>query len=315
VAWHEFVDGGAQVRYVVVQNGVPGSPRSVPDSYARQVQPSGAATAGGYLLAYLASDGARDVVRAVDLDVNGAPVAGPDTITAPGASGSVPKVAAFGSQEAFAWIGAQGHHVALRGPETLGPTAVGTTLASPTLLNVPRIALDANGTLFVAYRDGGTQPTDWDVLLVTRPARGAFGAVVNVSKSPGSTSDDVAVALEPDGSLDIVWVEQDAIDPRFFEVSYSVRSPSGALTAPARFGNQGAMMWMPAVVPGLRVAWNGGGGGVGPLFSARPGAAPAPLLPALAGNQISASTGTTGLIDLAFVENTQPRRITYARIR
>src|SRR6185295_18514513 len=110
----------------------------------------------GYVVTYTANDGAADVVRAVRLDIDGAITDGPVTISAPGAGGAIPRVATSGDEEVFAWTDGSAHFFARRGAiETVDATAVGTTLVSGGILNFPRVVLEADGTIDLAYRDGG----------------------------------------------------------------------------------------------------------------------------------------------------------------
>jgi hypothetical protein len=315
VAWHEFVEGGSRIAYSIVSGGTPSPARVVPDPLPGQLRVSVAATNAGYVLAYQANDNGVSVIRSVEVDAAGEVSAAPATLTAPGKSGSVVRVAAAGDQKAFAWIDADGHTIALRGPiENLPPTRIGTQLQSSTVLNAPRVAIDNAGKVFVAYRDGG-ETTDWEVFVVTRLPQGRFTSPISVSRSPGQLSDDVAVAMEPNGSLDVVWIEQDPTDPNAFDASYAVRDPSGRFSAPKRFARQRSMMWLPSVTSGLRAAWNGGGTGVGPFYLASAGGAPSALLAPIVGSQISIAASSDGATHVAFVENTQPRRIVYSRVR
>jgi hypothetical protein len=316
VAWHEFgADGNPRIAYSLISGGIPTPTRIVPDSLPGQLRVSVAATDSGYVVAYQANDNGMTVIRSVELGAAGEVVSGPETITAPGKSGNVVRVAAAGQQKAFAWIEPEGHAIALRGPiETVPPTRIGTQLQSSTVLNAPRVAIDHAGKVFVAYRDGG-DTIDWEVFVVTRVPGGRFGAPVSISRSPGQLSDDVAVAMEPNGSLDVVWIEQDRGDPNIFDAFYAVRDASGRFSSPKRFGRQGAMMWLPSVTSGLRAAWNGGGTGIGPFYIAAASRPPAPLLPSVVGSQVSIAAASDGSVHVALVENTQPRRVVYTRVR
>ncbi len=204
VAWHEFVgDAGARIRYAHVAQGVPDATQTLADPFAPAIRASVATTTNGYVLAYQANDGTRDVVRAVELDATGNVTSGPDTISSPNQTGSMQRVASNGGEEVFAWTDGTAHWFAMRGAgETVPASLVGSTLLSQGLLNFPRVAIDAAGNVFIAYRDGGTNTSDWDVLLVTRAPGAAFGAPVDVSNSSGLLSDDISLALEDDGTLD-----------------------------------------------------------------------------------------------------------------
>jgi hypothetical protein len=314
VAWHEFGDAGAYVAYTRVVAGVPGSTQTLSDPYTPKLRPWVAATDAGYVVAYQANDGTEDVVRAVELDATGAVTAGPDTISAAGQSAAMPHVAAAAGEEVFAWTDGTAHSYAMRGGgETVAATPVGTTLAAQGLLNFPRVAIDASGNVFLAYRDGGSSSSDWDVLLVTRPSGGSFGAPVDVSNSPGLLSDDISLAMEDDGTLDLAWVDQNALDVNTFEVMYATRSPQGVVSPSAYYGLQGLWTWTPSVTRGLVCVWNAGSTGTGPFYVASPTSPPAPLLAPETGNMPSLARETGGALDLAWDESTTPRRVRYAR--
>jgi hypothetical protein len=301
VVWHEFPPGqGARIAYSLVENGIAGPAAALAEPFSGAKQPSVAATSQGYVLTYSANDGMMDVIRAVRLDIDGAILDGPVTISAPGAVGAMPRVAAAGDEEAFAWTDGSAHHFARRGSlETLEATPVGTSLQSGGILNFPRVALTPDGTSYLAYRDGGADTIDWEVLLVTRPAGQSFGLPANVSKSPGLLSDDISLALEVDGTLDIAWVDQDGEDVTTFEVEYAARSPDGEVTAPARYGEQGLWTWKPAVVRGLASVWYTGTLS-GPMYFGAPGLAPTPILPAENVGHVAMALGEEGTYHLAF---------------
>ena len=278
-AWHEFDAASvAHVVFALAQEGCVGPMTAVADAYAPARRPAVAATTAGWVVAYEASDGATDVIRAVELDADGSVLAGPDTISTPGLFGDWVDVDARGDDEAFAWTDGSAHYFAMRGPrETVAAGLVGTTLVSTGLLNYPRIALAGDGTLHLAWRDGGVQAIDWDVLVVTRPSGGAFGAPVDVSQSPGYGSDSMDVAVEADGTLDLVWAEQDPADVSAYEATYATRSAAGVWSAPARYGPQGDQIWTPSVAAGLAAVWNTNTAAAGPLYFA-PGPEPAMLV-------------------------------------
>lgn len=315
VAWHDFVGAESRVVYSIVKNGVPGplTPLSAA-TLTGPKRPSVAVTPSGYVLAYQANDGTSDLVRAVELDAAGAVLSGPVSISTPGTAGEMPHVATNSSgEEAFAWTDGTAHHFALRGPgETVGPTPVGTTLLSTGTLNFPRIALDDSGRLFLAYRDGGVQTSDWDVLLVVRPSGGSFGAPVDVSKSPGLLSDDISLCMESDGTLDIAWVDQNPSNVNAFEVEHARRAPGGTISAPARYGTQNLWAWTPSIVAGAVTAWATGPQSFGPMFLAAPGKAPEPLLPSETGGQTALARGPNGALHFVFTDLSTPRRVHYA---
>ncbi len=308
VAWHEFVDGNPRVAYLVLRDGCPSTVRTIADGATRQLRPKVAATASGWAIAYEATLAGMGVVRAATLAPDGSLAGGPDTVGAPGYS---IQVAAAGDQLAFAWTDGQAHHYALRGPsENVPATAVGTTLADTTLLNVPVIALAADGTLFLAHRDGPSS-SDWEVLLAVRPPGGAFGAEVNVSQSPGLLSDDVAAAVEADGTLDLAWVDQNPFDVNSFDVAYASRAPSGAITPATFYAAQGLWTAGPSVVPGLAAAWRSGMTR-GPLYFATPAAAPSQILGAAQASQVALAKAPGGALHLAFCDGGQASVVRYS---
>ncbi len=316
VAFHDFAEAGSRIVYSMVKNGMPGSLMELSAAtLSGPKRPWVAQTPSGYVLAYQASDGTSDVVRAVELDADGAVTSGPVTISTPGSEAAMPRVATNSSgEEAFSWTDGSAHYVALRGPgENLAATAVGTTLLSGGLLNFPRIALDDSGRLFLAYRDGGATSGEWDVLLVVRPANGSFSAPVNVSNSPGLLSDDISLAMEPTGALDIAWVDQDPQDVNAFDVDYARREPGGNLSPVLTYGKQGLWTWAPIVVPGAISAWATGPQAFGPMYLGVPLAAPAPLLPGETGGQVAlARDPTSGALHFAYEDTATPRQIHYA---
>jgi hypothetical protein len=254
-----------------------------------------------------------DVVRSIMLGPDGAVSAGPETITLPGATGFMPQVTAAGDDVAYAWTMGSAHHFARRGAlETVAATAVGTTLITQTILNYPRIALDSSGVLYLAYRDGGTSSIDWDVRLLVRPKGGSFGGAVNVSSTPGKVSDDIALTLEADGTLDIAWVEQNAADSSSFDVTYTQRLASGSYSPRQRF-QQGLWAWAPSIVPGLGVAWRSGQGAAGPLYFGGPAQAPLQIMAPDLASVPHLARAPGGALHLVYDDARTPRRVQYAR--
>ncbi len=315
LVWHEFPPSASasQVSFALVQGGVVGAPQVVSDPFAGPKDPWVATTKLGYVVAYQANDGQADVIRAVEIDDTGAVVAGPDTISTPGVEATTPRVATNGDEEIFAWTDGTRHSFAMRGPkETVAASPVGTTLLAQGILNFPRVAIDDSGRVFLAYRDGGSDAAAWEVLLVVRPHGGAFGAPVDVSKSPGLLSDDIALALEPDGTLDLAWVDQDSVDINAFEVVHTTRAPSGQIGAPTDYGKQGLWSWTPSVVPGQASVWDTGGQGSGPLWYGAPGLAPTAILDGAQGGHPVMARGPDGVLHLVYADVEMPARIQYA---
>ena len=313
VVWQEFVGAVAHVAYAIVVGGVPQPTQIVVDPLNDGKHPWVATTTAGYVVAYQANDGTTDTVRAIEIDPTGAIVDGPVTLSTPGEEASTPRVAAAGAEELFAWTTGSTHVFTMRGPlETVPTTDVGTTLLSTVITNFPRVALTPAGNAFLAYRDGGSDSADWDVLLVARPHGGVFGAPVDVSQSPGLLSDDISLALEPDGTLDMAWVDQDSVNVDAFEVDYATRSPAGAVTAPARYGTQGLWTWTPSVVPGLGAVWYAGTGVTGPLYYGSPSTPPTEILPGSQGRDTVLALGPDGVEHLAFSSDAMPAQLVYS---
>jgi hypothetical protein len=221
-------------------------------------------------------------------------------------------VAARGDDVVYAWTDVVGHHVARRGPvEILAPTAVGTRLAAAGLVNFPRIAIGDSGTVFLAYRDGGPERTDYEVRLVTKRVGEPFSAPLNVSRSKGLMSDDVALAVEPDGRLRMVWVEQDGARPEDFEVVHATLDGARKPLAPERFGTLGLASFKPSVAPGLATVWQAGTVRSGQLYFADGPVAPAPILPHLQGGMATLAADARGDLHLAFVDLASPPRLRY----
>jgi hypothetical protein len=311
IAWHEFGDAGSRIAYAVVERGCVGEIRRVDEPLAQPIRPSAAATADGFVLAYHASDGGLERVRAVWLGADGEPEGPPETISAEGASGSYVRVATSGEETAFAWLDATGHAFARRGPlETVAATHVPNAVDDLVVDSSPRVALDPAGTVFLAYRNGSS--TEQEIFLLVRPKGGAFAPKVNVSQSPELLSDEVSMAVEPDGALDIAWIDQDPEDVNSFEVEYRRRAPAGSLGPRTRYGTQGLWSWSPSVLPGLTAAWRTGQGGIGPLYFAAGAEPPVPILDGETGSMPALARTSDGAEHLVFQDGALPRRIRYA---
>jgi len=316
VAWHDFPMGGTPPSRIVtttIIDGVPGPLAIVPEPLLDPKRPTLAATTAGFVLAWDATDAGVPSIRTIDLDADGAAIGTPVTISAAGVTGLAPRVAALGDDVAWAWTDGTTHYFARRGPvETVAATPVGTTLISTGLLNFPRIAVTGAGELLLAYRDGGVDAIDWEVLLEIKPVGSAFAGPLDISRSPGLLSDDISLAVEPDDTLDVVWVDQDPIDVNTFEVSHATRDPAGLIAAPVRFGTQGAWAWTPSAIPGMTAAWHTGAGAGGDLWLAEAGGAPSPILPGEQGAMVALTRDDGGALHLVYVTPSMPRAVRYA---
>ncbi len=145
-----------------------------------------------------------------------------------------------------------------------------------------------------------------------RPRGGAFGAEANVSNTPGLLSDDVSLAIDADGTLQIAWVDQDPVDVNSFEVNHATRAPSGALSAPALYGQQSQWSWTPSVTPGGAAAWRTGAGARGPLFFATPASGPQPTLAPRDVALLSLARAPGGDYHLAFTDGASPPVLFYS---
>ena len=312
VAWHEFPPGGKKrVAYVVVAGGCVGPIVTVADG-AESSLPWAVATQAGFYLVYQGNAGGPDEIHGLALDAAGAPLGAPERLSAAGAYGTMARAASVGDDVAIAWTDGARHWFARRGPvEAVAATMLSTTPVLTSQLQFPRVGIGAGGDLFFAWRDG-PQSSDTDVFLARRPKLGALGAAANVSGTSGYLSDDVALAVEPDGAIDVVWVEQDPVTVTAFEATWARRSAAGALGSPAYFGAQDAMAWTPSVVAGLKTVWRGGSAGIGPLFYADGATAPVPILAGQKASGTALARTATGALRLAFSDDATPRRVLYA---
>lgn len=302
LAWHDFSPTGSRIVYSLAEQGCVGELRVVDESLVQPIHPSVAATGDGFVLAYHAGN----AIRTVRLAPDGTPLGAPETI----GSGSYARVSAWGDQIAFAWLDATGHGFATRGPlDSVAATHVNNPIASLVVGASPRLAVDAQGTVFLAYRDGSS--TTQEVFLLTRPRNGSFGAKVNLSSSPNLLSDDVNLVVEPDGTLDIVWIEQEPMNGGSFEVQYRRRPLGGPLTAATRYATQGLWSWNPSVVPGMAAVWRTGQGAAGPL-SFTTGGAPAGILPGESASLLGLVRSADGVLHLLYQNAQTPRQIVYA---
>lgn len=313
LAWQETNRRESRVAYVVAVDGCIGAVRYLEDSIPNPRRPAVAATASGWVLAYEARDTPRPLVRAVRLDREGSVVAGPATISGRGAVASRVRVAAQGDDVVFAWTDVLGHYVARQGPvEEIPASAVGTRLAAAGLINFPRVTIDSDGTIFLAYRDGGPERTDFEIRLVTKKVGEPFSKPINISRSKGLMSDDVDLAVEADGRLRLVWVEQDQQRPETFEVVHATLDRSLERSQPVRFGTLGQVSFKPSVVAGLVAVWQVGTVRAGSLYFADGPGAPKQILHPIIGGMSSLAANEKGDLHLAFVDLADPPRLRYA---
>jgi hypothetical protein len=319
VAWHDFPAAGGPTRVLTraIVDGIPGAIVVVPETLVGPKWPAIVATTSGFVLAWAATDNGTSVIRSIDLDADGQPIGAPVTISATGAAGLIPQVAAYGDDVVWAWTDGTAHLFARRGPvETVAATPVGTTLLSGGIQNYPRVAITSTGVVLLAYRDGATTSA-YEVQLMIRQVGGAFAGPLDVSRSTDLSSDDIGLAIEPDDTLDIAWVDQDPVNANAFEVTHATRTPAGLVGAPGRFGSQNDWSWTPSVTPGLVTAWYTGMSFLGgPMWFANgPTSPPEPIL---AGEQASA-IGLARCADdsrhLAYSTTSTPREVRYSTRR
>lgn len=313
LVWQETVQGANRVAWARAENGCIGPVRYVEDELANPRRPSVAATASGWVLAYEARDVPDPLIRAVDLDAAATPLGPPETISEPGRVASRVQVEARGDDVVFAWTDAGAHWVARRGSiEELPPTRLASDLEAPGLVNVPSILLDGGGRLYLAYRDGGPERTDYEIQLLVREVGHPFGKPTNVSHSSGLMSDGVTMTAEEDGSVRLVWVEQADERPDAFEVVHATLSPDLEMTEPARFATLGLPSFEPSVTRGLATVWHAGSVRSGLLYFAPGPVAPRRILPGLTAGMTKLATDAAGNLHLAFVESADPPRLRYA---
>lgn len=313
VAWHDFPAGGGASRVVTraITGDSLGPIEPIAETFTGPKRPTLAVTTTGFVLAWDAVDAGVSVIRTIDLDAAGQAIGTPVSVSAPGVSGLVPRIAADGDDVAFAWTDGTQHFFARRGPaETVAAMPVGTgTLLAGGILNFPRIAITSDGVLLVGYCDGGPGSEDLEVLLVIRQIGGTFLGPLNISRSPGLRSDDLTLAIAPDDTLDFVWVDQDPVDVNDFEVDFATRTPAGTISVPGRFGTQGQQAWTPSAVSGLTAAWHTGGGAGGELWLAE-AAGPPQAIPT--GGELGAAVGLAradGALHVVYVTPAPPRQI------
>jgi hypothetical protein len=136
---------------------------------------------------------------------------------------------------------------------------------------------------------------------------------VNISNTANLLSDDISLALEPDDTLDLVWVDQDPANVNAFEVTHATRSPTGTVSAHDRFGTQGEWAWTPSAIPGMTAAWHTGGGAGGALWLGQDRGEPEAILPAEMGAAVALARDAAGALHLCYVTPAAPRQVMYAR--
>lgn len=314
VVWHDASSSGTRIAYALISSGCVGPIQALPETLSNPKLPQVAATTSGFTVVYQATDGAASVVRRVDLASDGSVLTAPRTISTPGTSGEMPHVAASGDDLLFAWTSGSAFYFATSGPsEAVAATPVGNTVQDPVLTVFPRLALAPDGTSFVGYCDGppgGEQ--NWDAELLARSRGGSFGGPIDLSNSPGLFDDQLALAMEPGGTLDVVWVAQSPIDVTTADVVYATRAMDGTLTAPNPFGIQGSMAWFPAVAPGLLTTWYLGNGPGGQLYFSGGAIAPAAIVPGTVAAAPAIALGPDGAVHLVFHDTQSPQQIHYA---
>lgn len=312
IAWQETIDGSNRVLYALASDGCVGPVTQLRDELPDPRLPAVAATASGFVLAYEAQDPPSPLVRFVFLDPEGRVTAAPETLSAPGEIASRIQVAANGDDVVFAWTNVHDHLIARRGPvERLPPTAVGSLIVDPGLINFPRIALGADGTLFLAYRDGGPASTDYEVLLLVREVGESFAEPVNISNTRGQMSDDVALAVEPDGRLRLVWVEQNKERPNFFGVVHATFDRADGSGGVGGFGSRTLQSAKPSVTTGLAAAWQNGLR-IGAIYFAPGPSPPERILPDFMSRGLALAGDPAESLHLVFADDGRPARLRYA---
>ncbi|MDX1644245.1 MAG: hypothetical protein R3244_07810, partial [Thermoanaerobaculia bacterium] len=256
LVWQETTRSGARVAYARVRQGCIEPAHWIEDPLPNPRRPAVAATASGWVVAYEVQDPPEPIVRAVELDPSGGVVQGPVTVSEPGRVGSRVRLAAFGDDVVFAWTDVANHWIARRGPvEEFSARQVGTELEAPGLVNFPRVLVDGDGRIYLAYRDGGPERTDYEILVVVREVGEEFGEPLNLSRSSGLMSDDVALWLQDDVDVGLVWVEQDDERAETFEVVHATLSSALEIGEPQRFGSLGMASFKPSVTTGFATVW------------------------------------------------------------
>lgn len=316
LVWQETTRSGARVAYALVRQGCIEPPRWIDDPLPNPRRPAVAATASGWVIAYEVQDPPEPIVRSVELDPSGDLIEGPETVSEPGRVASRVRVAAFGDDVVFAWTDVASHWIARRGPvEALSPAQVGTELEAPGLVNFPRVLVDADGRIYLAYRDGGPERTDYEIRMVVREVGEEFGEPLDLSRSRGLMSDDVALWLQDDGDVGLVWVEQDDERPEAFEVVHATLSSALEIGEPQRFGSLGLASFRPSVTAGFATVWHAGTVRSGQLYFAHGRVPPRRIAPSLLGGQTALVADAAGDLHLAFVDTGEPPAVRYGWIR
>jgi len=185
----------------------------------------------------------------------------------------------------------------------------GLPFVQAAFLDTIRIACDSAGTLHAVWFDGASSLTE--IYHAARPPGGPWGAPENVSMSPNDRSDEPAIAVAPDDTLHVVWVEQDPVTGNSFDIAYSSRAPAGAWTPQVNVSQQYAAAFWPAVAVGAdgvaRIAWQIDAGlPLDIYFVAAPGGTPINISqsPASASQRAALALDVAGEVLLAWQENT-----------
>ncbi|MEE8526293.1 MAG: hypothetical protein V3T72_20345, partial [Thermoanaerobaculia bacterium] len=120
-----------------------------------------------------------------------------------------------------------------------------------------------------------------------------------------------ALAVEPDGRLRLVWVEQNKKRPDFFGVVHATFDRSDGGGAAARFGSRILQSAKPSVTTGLATAWQTGLR-AGALFFAPGPSPPTRILPKFMGSALVLVGDLAESLHLAFVDDGRPSRLRYA---
>jgi hypothetical protein len=109
-----------------------------------------------------------------------------------------------------------------------------------------RIACDGAGVLHAAWYDGSPS----EVFHAERPDGGAWSVPENVSQTPGSGSDQPAIACGPDDTVHVAWAEQDPLVGSIYELCYSKKPAGSSWTACRNISQARSSVTRPVIAVG-----------------------------------------------------------------